>query len=544
MIGKNRNQNKNLFYLLIIGLFYLPVLSVLSRAFLRRNALTDVLFFLKSDLFLKVLSFTTKQAVLSAIFSLFLAIPGAYFFGRYKFPGKRIFRSMMVLPFMLPGILAVLGMVVFYGKNGALNHFLSRLFPGKGLAFTGLYGFKGIVLTHVFFNFSFCLRILGERWERIDPKLEDASFMLGAGKIKTWWRVTLPLLLPTIGYLFTLVFLYSFLSFTAVLVLGGYLYQTFEVLIYIEYNNKLNFNRASLLAAIQLLLLAGVLYLQNWTGKLSQRQTGTPGDLPALNPRKQPGTVILFILYFIVAILFFTLPIILVLIRSFKSRGQSSGAWTFENYRLLLSRGFSFAVGKNFIVVLLTSIMISGIVAFLTLITAYILARKRKSLKWGTLDLWLQLPIGISFLTFAFGLVNLTGQAVPSWLRLIWAQFFLAFPLVYSILRTARQELGEDLLDAAALLGASGKEVFFTVELPLMKRALGSALAYGAAISLGDLSAVLVLGEGKIITLSVAVYRLIGHYHFPQATALGTIFTILSLLLFFLIEGREKRDLF
>jgi thiamine transport system permease protein len=539
-----KNRERNIFYLLIIGLFYLPVLSVLSRAFLRRNALADVLAFLKSDLFLKVLSFTTKQAVLSAAFSLLLAIPGAYFFGRYEFPGKRILRSVMVLPFMLPGILAVLGMVVFYGRNGALNHFLSWLFPGKGFAFTGLYGFKGIVLTHVFYNFSFCLRILGERWERIDPRFEDASFMLGAGKIKTWWRVTLPLLLPTIGYLFTLVFLYSFLSFTVVLVLGGYLYRTFEVLIYIEYNNKLNFDRASLLAGVQLLLLAGVLYLQNWTGKLSQRQTGTPGALPKLNSKKQVGTFILFILYLIIAILFFTLPIILVLIRSFKSRGQPSGAWTFENYRLLLSKGFSFAVGKSFISVLLTSITISGIVALLTLIAAYTLARKRKSLKWGAADLWLQLPIGISFLTFSFGLINLTGQLVPSWLRLIWAQFFLAFPLVYSILRTARQELGEDLLDAAALLGASSKEVFLTVELPLMRRALASALAYGAAISLGDLSAVLVLGEGKIITLSVAVYRLIGHYRFPQATALGTIFIILSLFLFFLIEGKKKRDFF
>ena len=70
-----------------------------------------------------------------------------------------------------------------------------------------------------------------------------------------------------------------------------------------------------------------------------------------------------------------------------------------------------------------------------------------------------------------------------------------------------------------------------------MRRALGSALAYGVAHSLGDLAAVLTLGQGKLVTLSVAVYRLIGHYHFPLATALGTVFIFMSLILFSLIEG-------
>jgi thiamine transport system permease protein len=145
--------------------------------------------------------------------------------------------------------------------------------------------------------------------------------------------------------------------------------------------------------------------------------------------------------------------------------------------------------------------------------------------------------MGISFLTFSFGLMNLTGRFLPSSVLVLWAQIFLAFPLVYSILRTARREMGEELLEAAGLLGASGYELFMTVELPLMRKALGSAFAYGIALSLGDLAAVLTLGQGKLVTLSVAVYRLIGHYHFPLATALGTVFILLSVLLFSLIEG-------
>jgi thiamine transport system permease protein len=446
----------------------------------------------------------------------------------------------MVLPFMLPGILVVLSMVVFYGQNGVFNQGLASLFPGQNMAFNGLYGYKGIVLTHVFYNFAFCLRTLGERWERISPQLEEASAVLGASSIQTWRRVLLPLLAPTIGDLGVLVFLYSFLSFTVVLVLGGYLYQTFEVLIYIEYNTKLNTGRASMLAVVQMALLAVVLSIKRWTQRLVQRHGGEANPLPPLQPGKQPARTAFFLIYLWGSLLFFLLPFVFVLIRSFKQRGRPEGIWTFDNYRLLWGDSFRFAVGSDLLTVIGTSLALSITVAVVTTAVAYLLARGRRQLPWGKIDLWLQLPMGVSFLTFAFGLIRLVGRSLHPFLLIIWAQVFLAFPLVYTLLRTARREWGEELLTVAQTLGASGRELFWTVEFPLMRKALGSAIAYGIALSLGDLSAVLVLGQGKVITLSVAVYRLIGHYHFPQAVALGTLFIILAVLLFMIVSREVK----
>lgn len=532
--GRNR---PNCLALILIGLFFLPVLAVLGQAFGRPNAWPELLAFLRSGQFRRVLAFSTSQAFWSAFFSLALAVPGAYFFGRYRFPGKRLLRSVMILPFMLPGILVVLAMVVFYGQNGILNTWLAALFPGRDLVFTGLYGYKGIILAHVFYNFAFCLRMLGERWERISPKLEEASAVLGAGRFATWWRVILPLLAPTIGYLGVLVFLYSFLSFTVVLVLGGYLYQTFEVLIYIEYNNKLRFAQASMLAVVQIFLLTGIIALQRWTQRLVQRQSGEVNLLPPLRPRKQPVATGIFLCYLAGSLLFFFMPLFFVLYRSFKKRGLPDGAWTLDNYRQLFGAGFRFAVGRDLWTVVGTSLALAITVGLVTMVLAYVLARQRRQKPWGRIDLWLQLPMGISFLTFAFGLLKLVGHALPPALLIIWAQVFLAFPLVYALLRTARREWGEEMIEAAQCLGASGWELFRTVELPLMRKALSSAFAYGAALSLGDLSAVLVLGQGKVITLAVAVYRLIGHYNFPQAIALGTLFMLLAVVLFSLVEG-------
>ena len=535
--GKRRAR-KNPVYLLLLLLFYLPVLSVPARAFLNSGFLQELAGFLRSELFRNTLSFSCRQALYSAGFSLLLGLPGAYFFGRFNFPGKRLLRSAMVLPFMLPGILVVLGMVVFYGNNGTLNHWLASLFPDRGWHFTGLYGFWGIILAHVFYNFTFCLRLTGEAWERINPVLPEASALLGAGPFMTWRRVTLPLLAPTLLYLFLLVFLYSFLSFTVVLVLGGYLYKTFEVLIYIEYNSRLRFDRAALIAIVQLILLAGILYLQTLSGRRLRREGLFAGTLPSLNIRSYPGRTILFLLYLVLVCLFFLSPLAAVVTRSFFARGLPGGVPTLENYRLLLTDGFRFAVGRNFGSVIATSIGLGVAVSFFTVCLAYYLARLRRNRPWGGADLWLQLPLGVSFVTFTSGLFMLAGKVLPSVLLILWAQLFLAFPLVYSMLRTARRELGEPLLEAAALLGAPPFRILKTVELPLMQPALSTAAAYAAAFSLGDLAAVLMLGRGRVVTLSVAIYRLIGHYRFPQAIALGTLFILISLLLFLVMEGR------
>jgi thiamine transport system permease protein len=528
-------------YCIVITLFYLPVLIVLAEAFLTRGAFANLGQFVGSQLFINTLLFSIQEAFLSALFSLLLALPGAYFFGRYQFPGKKVMRSIMVLPFMFPGILVVLGMIIFYGNNGVFNRLLAGIFPNCGLRFDGLYGFWGIVLANVFYNFTFCLRNLGESWQRIDFKLMEASKLLGASSFRTWVRITLPLLMPTIAYLFALVFLYAFLSFTIVLVLGGYMYKTFEVLIYIEYNQKLNFNQAAVIAAVQTFILALFLYLQNLFNRKVFHSGNFIPALPKLDLRRLPLPCSLLIGYLILMLFFLISPLIAILTRSFSKGGAISYAFTFVNYGLLFSDGFKFAVGKSFGSVLGMSMYIAVVVALITVSVAYWFARNRHNTSWINPDPWFQLPLGISFLTFAFGVLMLAGKYLPAWVLIIWAQFFMIFPLIYSILKTARGELANSLLEAAAALGANTRTVFWSVEFPLMKKSIVTAIVYAMALSMGDLTAVLVLGQGELVTIPVAIYRLIGHYRFEQATALGSIYLLIAFLLFINFEAIERK---
>lgn len=521
-----------LLYWVVLALFLIPVAVILSGVLLNRQFGKLLIDFLASPSFGKTLRFSVTEALLSAGFSLILALPGAYFFGRYNFAGKRYWQSAMVLPFMLPGILVVLGLVTFYGQNGFVNTWLTEWFPGFKLRFTGLYGFWGIVLANVFYNFCFCIRILGESWERIDLKLLEVAGTLGSSRWDSWVRIVLPLLLPTIGYLFVLVFLYSFLGFTVVLVLGGYLYKTFEVLIYIEYNNKLNFDLATVIVIVQGVLLALILYLQYFFNRRVRVQAMYCQPQIYLNWKTAPLKTGILACYLGLISIYFLSPLLAILIRSLYRYGRIGNALTGENYLLLFSDRFTFAVGQSFGQVVINSLLLAGGVALITTAAAYGIARSRRSRPWNLGDLWLQLPMGISFITFTLGLARLGGFLLPAWLLIAWAQFFLAFPLVYSIIRTAWREVGESILEAALLLGAEPKQLFFSIELPLMCKAIITAWSYAVAFSLGDLAAVLMLGKGEITTLSVAIYRLIGHYHFPLATALGVIFIILSLLIY------------
>ena len=139
-------------------------------------------------------------------------------------------------------------------------------------------------------------------------------------------------------------------------------------------------------------------------------------------------------------------------------------------------------------------------VGLVTMVLAYVLARQRRQKPWGRIDLWLQLPMGISFLTFAFGLLKLVGHALPPALLIIWAQVFLAFPLVYALLRTARREWGEEMIEAAQCLGCVRVGTLPHGRTAVDAESTEQCFCLRGRPLAGDLSAVLVLGQGKVIT--------------------------------------------
>src|SRR3954470_20337716 len=148
--------------------------------------------------YLGVLWFSAWQALLSTALTLAIGLPAAYVFARYAFPGKTLLRAIATVPFVMPTVVVAAAFKALLGPrdllNGALQALLGLAEPPIRLDQT----LTLILLAHIFYNYSVVLRIVGGFWSTLDTRLEQAAAVLGAGRMRVFREITLPLLLPAI----------------------------------------------------------------------------------------------------------------------------------------------------------------------------------------------------------------------------------------------------------------------------------------------------------------------------------------------------------
>ena len=176
--------------------------------------------------------FTIWQAAFSTFLTLVLGLPVAYLFARHEFPGKSLLKALTTLPFIMPTIVVAMGFVALLGSGGLVNTGLSGVFGDNAPQVRIANTLTIIFLAHAFYNYAIVVRIVSALWANLDPALEETAAVLGAGRFRVFYHVTLPLLLPAIASSALLAFAFSFTSFGVVLILGGSQFATLEVSIY------------------------------------------------------------------------------------------------------------------------------------------------------------------------------------------------------------------------------------------------------------------------------------------------------------------------
>jgi thiamine transport system permease protein len=216
--------------------------------------LDDLKEVLSNEYHRNVVIFTISQALASTVLTVLIGLPGAYIFANYDFPGKRVIRAVLTVPFVMPGIMVALGFVLLFGKEG----FIAEL-VGHDLGI--VYSWKAILLAHSFYNFPIVVRMVSALWQRVNPHYEEMAEVLGAKGFTLFRKVTLPLISPAIFASAMLTFVFCFLSFSVPLILGGYQYVTIEVDIFSTIVTLLDFRTGAALAVIQLSLSVVFIYL-------------------------------------------------------------------------------------------------------------------------------------------------------------------------------------------------------------------------------------------------------------------------------------------
>ncbi|MFD0022510.1 ABC transporter permease [Streptomyces sp. NPDC058382] len=483
---------------------------------------------------LDVLWFTLWQALASTALTLLIALPGAYVFARFDFPGKQLLRAVVTVPFVLPTVVVGTAFLALLGRGGLLDDLWGVRLDTTVWA---------ILLAHVFFNYAVVVRTVGGLWSQLDPRQEEAARVLGAGRFAAWRRVTLPALAPALAAAALMVFLFTFTSFGVVQILGGPGFSTLEVEIYRQTAQLLALPTAAVLTLVQFAAVGAILAVHAWT--VRRRETALRLVDPSQTARRPrgPGQWALLTGVLLTVLVLILLPLAVLVERSL----DLSGGHGFAYYRALASAD---ANSGTFLVAPLEAIWNSlqyalaatAIALVVGGLAAAALTRRAGRLVRG-FDALLMLPLGVSAVTVGFGfLITLDKPPLDlrtSWILVPLAQALVGVPFVVRTMLPVLRAVDGRLREAAAVLGASPLRAWREVDLPLVRRALLVAAGFAFAVSLGEFGATVFIARPDNPTLPVAVARLLGRsgdLNYGQAMALSTILMLVCAISLLLLE--------
>jgi len=140
---------------------------------------------------IQTLMLSLKVSLWAVVSGLIPGIAAAYLLARKNFFGKLLLDGLIHVPLVIPPVVTGYILLVFFNDNAAGGEFVKSIF-GSGIAFT----WKGAVLASAVMSFPLLVRSVRLSFESIDRGLEDASKTLGAGRIRVFFTITLPLAIP------------------------------------------------------------------------------------------------------------------------------------------------------------------------------------------------------------------------------------------------------------------------------------------------------------------------------------------------------------
>lgn len=200
-------------------------------------------------------------AVINVIFGVILA----WTLVKYDFPGKRILDGFIELPFCLPTAVAGITLSKMYSDSGILGAPLARL--GIKVSYTHI----GIIIALVFVGIPFVVRNVQPVLEKLDSQYEEAAYILGAGPSKTFFKVILPELMPSILTGFGLAFARGIGEYGSVIYISGnsakehtqvVSYVIMQKLGYIDYSSATAIALVMLVISFVLLLAINIIQMR------------------------------------------------------------------------------------------------------------------------------------------------------------------------------------------------------------------------------------------------------------------------------------------
>ena len=531
--------------LVVLGLYILfllfPLFKLLGQAVYTEDGFTleYLAKFFSKPYYTDTLLNSIKVSSLATILTLVIGVPLAYFYNMYEIKGKTIIQVVIILCSMSAPFIGAYSWILLLGRSGLITKLILNL---TGIRIGSIYGFNGILLVLSLQLFPLVFLYVSGALKNIDNSLLEASENMGVTGIKRFFKVIIPLCMPTILAATLLVFMRAFADFGTPLLIGEG-YRTFPVEIYNQYFGEVgtNHNFGAAISVIAIGITALIFLLQRFVNSKFQF---TMNALHPVERKKAKGMFNILIhafTYITVGIAF--APQAYVIYTSFQN---TSGKLFVEGYSLKSYYEAFDRMGNA----IQNTFIIGGIalvlIILLAILISYLVVRRNNRLN-KLIDTLSMVPyiipgsvVGIA-LVIAFNTkpLVLTGTAVIMVVALIIRRIPYTIRSSVAIL----QQIPLTIEEAAISLGSSKMKAFFKVTVPMM----GNGILSGAILSwvtiITELSTAIILYNLKTITLTLAIYTYVSRGNYGIAAALATILTaltIVSLMIFMKVSKTKE----
>ncbi len=474
-------------------------------------------------------------SVASVALAAAIGIPLAFVFERYDFPGRRILGALVALPAVLPPLVGVIAFLFLYGESGFVARAVRAALHLSHDPWR-LQGPAAILLVHAYSMYVYFYLFTRAGLARLDASMLEAAASLGAGPWRTFRRVTLPLLAPSLWGAALLTFMTALASFSAPYVFGG----SFRVMTTQIVATKLNGDLPTAMletASLALLALVGFAVVQLREGDRSVAAVGK-GTAPRARRIAHPLARLAAALAGWALAIVLLLPHLTLMVVSLVPPGTWTTetvppAWSLGNYAALFSEPARLRPLLNSLWMAAAATAAAVAVA---LLAAHLAVRRRVTLR-RAIETLLALPWAVPGTVVAIGLATLFSVDRPLAGRWVLVGTAAILPLAYlvrSLPLTGRsllagfRQLDPALDEAAESLGAGPWRRLTRVTLPLLRPAIAAGASLAFITALGDFVTSVLLYTYGTRPIAIEILASLRLSDVGVAAAFGVVLMVVS----------------
>jgi len=481
--------------------------------------------------FLRTLAVTVGASLLVSLIACIAGIALAWLLARTDMPAKGLMENSVIAPLYLSPFVGALAWLILASPNAGLLNVLARDLFGVSGPILNVMTATGVILVMALYNVPYAYMTVSAALKGMDPSMEEASYLNGAGTFATAVKVTFPVVRPSIVSAFFFVFVLTCGTFSIPAALGGTQAMPFlAVDIYRSVATfPINYSRAAAIGTLLFWIsLIGVAFYRYASRAATRFVTVTARGyrmrMVRLRGWRLPA-MLLILAYVTLAIVLPYLALLYVAFTRFTSSTILDASFTLENFQSVVD---SVAVRQSIGNTLLISILAPTLCVLLGVVLAYAIRRLRVR-GGGVLDYIAMFPIavpGIVFGTGIFWTYLMTPAYGTVWILVI--AFVASYiPFAYRMIDTSIIQIDKSLEEASSVCGASHLRTAWQVTFKLIRPGILSAWILVFIFSVREISAAILLASPSNKVLSVMSWDYLEFGNVQNAAIIGLLQTLI-----------------